>query len=92
MFKKYVTDNMYVNLYFRSFENASDSLDKQNTGMFRYFTFCNDCYFLTWLSYNYSGEKSSRIIAQTNVNVSLNLNSIYLVFIQSFYLPIKNYD
>lgn len=42
MFKKYVKDNMYVNLYFRSFENASDSLDKQNTGMFRYFTFCND--------------------------------------------------
>lgn len=39
---------MYVNLYFCSFENASDSLDKQNTGMFRYFTFCNDCYFLTW--------------------------------------------
>lgn len=72
---------MYVNLYFHSFENASDSLDKQNTGMFRYFTFCNNCYFLTWF---YNTTVEGKIVA--------SLPKRMLTFTQSKYYILGFYS
>lgn len=72
---------MYVNLYFRSFENASDSLEKQNTGMFRYFTCCNDCYFLTWC-----------YITTVEGNIVALLPKRMLTFTQSKYYILGSYS